>query len=357
MNNDLGNLISAANEIQMDGEWLRITPWGDFTNRVGLQRVRQDDAVRMVQAFNSLMRRAARGFRGVPIFAGHPDVAPESYPDRRRYGKVIDLETRDDGLYGKIAWNDLGQAAMDQGHYLYASPVWNLKRDGKFIRPFELLSIGLTNTPNIPGDAWAKNEPSDNSNNTMNEQIRALLLGAGIIKADATDQDILTATNELVANRRTAAEVQTQLGGITAERDRLKTDLAARDTTIGELQTQLTAANDATKTERQARISMAITPALADGRITEAEKADWETKFGRDFDGTLTAINELQPKVNTGDRTAGIGQRKGEGASDTITAINEAVRAYQHEHGVDYHDAYMAVKKTKPSLFETKPAT
>lgn len=131
-------------------EWLEISPYGEFPNKKGKQIVRRSHADRMVAAFNSLLGRAARGFRGLPIYVGHPDVDPQRWPDDRRYGRVNQLDARDGGLWGLVAWNDLGRKNRAEGYYVYPSPAWFFpKNRNGVVEPDELLSIGLTNTPNI----------------------------------------------------------------------------------------------------------------------------------------------------------------------------------------------------------------
>ncbi|MEK9752268.1 MAG: helix-turn-helix domain-containing protein [Rhodospirillaceae bacterium] len=178
---------------------MKITPWGDFPNKVGVQRVRKEDGDAMVTAFNSLRGRLARAWRGVSVFVGHPDVDPTNYPDKRRYGKITDLQSREDGLYGLIEMNDLGDQAMNEGHYLYCSPTWELKRDGRFVRPIDLISVGLTNTPNIPGEPWANNEAKNDT--AMKDILVKLLRAAGLVAANADDAAIEAAANE-VLNRQ-----------------------------------------------------------------------------------------------------------------------------------------------------------
>lgn len=138
--------------------WFMVTPWGDFANEVGMQRVQPVDGDVMIDAFNRLRQKLGPAFKGVPIYAGHPDARPQQYPDKRRYGRVDELQSRSDGLYAQVTLNDLGKQAIEQGHYVYASPAWTLRPNGAVRRPIELLSIGLTNTPQIPGIAWALNE-------------------------------------------------------------------------------------------------------------------------------------------------------------------------------------------------------
>lgn len=155
-------LISAPNDRPLagDGEWQQITPWGQFPHALGKQNLTRANGEAMVTAFNSLAGRLKNAFRGVPIYVGHPDVDPKSYPDKRRYGRIDALEARPDGLYAKPAWNDLGTKNLSEGYYAYPSGVWAVQRekDGS-ISPKELLSVGLTNWPNIAAvSPWAKNE-------------------------------------------------------------------------------------------------------------------------------------------------------------------------------------------------------
>lgn len=154
-------LVGAVNERPIEpGEWQQITPWGKFPNSQGAQNLTRQAGEAMVVAFNTLAGRLKNAWRGIPIYVGHPDVSPKEYPDKRRYGKIEALEARPDGLYAKPAWNSLGQENLDQGFYIYPSGVWSCvkERDGS-ITPKELLSVGLTNWPNIEtSKPWAKNE-------------------------------------------------------------------------------------------------------------------------------------------------------------------------------------------------------
>jgi phage I-like protein len=131
-------------------DWIVISPYGEFPNEKGTQIVDRESANAMVVEFNSVLGKLGRLFRGAPIYRGHPDARPDIWPDDVRYGRINALDARDDGLYGKVAWNDLGVKNKEQGYYVYPSPAWNFKKiDGGKIKPNRLKSIGLTNNPNI----------------------------------------------------------------------------------------------------------------------------------------------------------------------------------------------------------------
>ena len=109
----------AAAELAESGGWLLLAPYGEtpywheekpggggkqfrqvFTHAQGEQ---------MAAAFNALAARKGGKFRGLPIYAGHPDADPARWPDERRLGGVVGVEARGDGLYVRAAWNDLGE--------------------------------------------------------------------------------------------------------------------------------------------------------------------------------------------------------------------------------------------------------
>ncbi|MHB9009193.1 MAG: phage protease [Limisphaerales bacterium] len=350
MNTDF--FFTGTNEFSLDGEWLRITPYGDFPNRVGLQRIQKPDADVMVTAFNSLKGRVARLWRGLPVFVGHPDVQPSQYPDKRRHGRINDLQAREDGLYGLVEWNSLGKEVIDQGYFQYASPVWYMRKDGAAVRPAELLSVGLTNSPNIPGDPWAKNddEPSPSTStegSTMDLKKMALLLG---LNEAATALEIETA---LIAQRGRVTELETDRTTAINERDQALGQVTALTTERDTVKGHLTAANEATATERKARIERELTLGISTGRIKEADRVAWNEKLTTGFDAALTELQGLKVAVNTGNQVAGLGARKKElGASQAkILAINDAVGELMRDKKLPYHEAYQEVRKAKPELF------
>ncbi|MFV0416836.1 MAG: hypothetical protein ACK5NG_10785, partial [Chthoniobacterales bacterium] len=71
--------IGAINEtIDPDQEWFRLSPLGEHENEVGLQVVDKASSVEIVRAFNSVLGKLGRLWRGLPIYVGHP-----SNPERR----------------------------------------------------------------------------------------------------------------------------------------------------------------------------------------------------------------------------------------------------------------------------------
>lgn len=137
-------------------EWLQLSPYGDYPHARGVQRIDRAAAEAMVAQFDSFTGRAGRLFGGVPFYAGHPDLPGASeLADRKAYGWVVELAAREDGLYGRVKWSDAGLDLLRNAHYRFLSPFWEAKEIAveagrRIYRPVTLLSVGLTNQPNIP---------------------------------------------------------------------------------------------------------------------------------------------------------------------------------------------------------------
>jgi hypothetical protein len=338
---------TATNELSLEGEWLQISPYGDFPNKVGLQRIQKPDAEQMVTAFNSLRGKVSRAFMGLPIYVGHPDVQPDKYADKRRYGKITELAAREDGFYGKVAMNSLGKAALEEGHFQFNSPTWLLKREKNFVRPVELISVGLTNTPQIPGDPWAKNETESNNM----QWLKDLLVSKGLLKAEDSEDQLKTAVNSLLVLPARVTELEGKLTTATNEQTRLTTDLTAANSKV----TNLTTERDNLAT---ARNKVVLDLAVNDGCIKEADRAAWNEKLTASFDTNLVELRKLKA-VNTKSKLGGAGDRKDEStqSDNKIVAINSAVRKYAADNNINiatndgYNQAFAELRKAQPALF------
>ena len=129
--------------------WVQLSPFGNFRGANSVHVFDRGAAAAMVGAFN----RAKAGNqipRGLPVFIGDPDADLKANPDRRKYGSILALEVRADGLYAQARWSKAGRELLANDHFAYIAPHWQTeplpgKRGG--IRPVELVSAGLTNWP------------------------------------------------------------------------------------------------------------------------------------------------------------------------------------------------------------------
>lgn len=325
-------------------EWLQISPYGEFPNRKGKQIVTKARADMMVVAFNSIVSRASRIFMGLPIYVGHPDVDPDRWPDDRRIGKITALEARADGLYGKVAWNDLGLRNREQGYHVYPSPAWFFpKNDRGIVEPDELISVGMTNTPQIAESApWTQNTApglspgSSTQENTMKlKLIQILGLKALAEGGEVTDDQVVTAVNSVHAKAsQLEIEKQTAINAKTTLETAKATAEQERDT-----------AKNAAAAIRKSAGKVLLDIAVNEGRVTAAERPQFETDFESDFDGTVVKLAAKQKAMNTtsislGDRQASIAT-----AAERSAIINSAVEAEMKKNGGDYTAAYNTVAR------------
>ncbi len=150
-------------------DWLQLSPYGDFPHPRGLQRVDREAADIMVKRFNSFRGKLGRLFGGAPFYIGHPDTPHASdLADKKAYGWVMELDAREDGIYGRVKWSPAGLDLLKNAHFKYLSPYWEaqqLSSDAgrSLFRPTNLISVGLTNQPNLPVKPLANSGRTDAS--------------------------------------------------------------------------------------------------------------------------------------------------------------------------------------------------
>ncbi len=185
--------VPAISQASEDG-WLQLSPYGetDYWQEEGgkwkkyTQVFQRDQARKMVTAFNAAAGKRGPQWRGLPVFIGHPDADPKRWNDERRIGAVQAMEDRADGLYVKVAWNDVGEQNRAQGYYIFPSPAWLHDRQRATstckIVPDELRSVGLVNSPRIPDvHAWTNSDQSAATEDTG----RVAALTAELARAQA----------------------------------------------------------------------------------------------------------------------------------------------------------------------------
>lgn len=282
-----------------------------------IQRFTPAQGVKIVAAFNAYRERQGANFIGMPIYRGHPDADPVRWPDDRRYGHLMDVQQRADGLYVKPAWNDLG-LDNKKNHYLpYPSIAWlydmaAAARTG-IIEPDEIQSVGLTNQPrmkNVP--VWTNAEDSSSQpqkeNTTMPKWIVDRLIALNVLKKPAegvevTEQELQAAMGRLAVNidPMEIALGQKKITVVIAgdNREAFLTELA---TNVTELQTARTTATNAVESEKKFKklaINAHLDRAIDKSIITAAERPQWGNDFETDFEGTLAKLNAKTPALNT----------------------------------------------------------
>ena len=348
-------ITNAATELGGDG-WAQVAPFGDFPGlmhqigangrpdgnpRDAIQRMDRTAAEAMIEAFRKppaqIVSRVVRFLRGLPIFHGHPDMPgmESRYPDKWEKGIIADLAIRADGLYARPVFNNEGLALIGRTTGLGFSARWAAEPAGEengipIFRPMELISAGLTLTPNLP--VQAINEMN------LTELIAALARMGVQLAADADLPTIIAAINaaaDATAQATAAAETQ-------SANDR--TALATANGRVTVLETELV-------NERTARAGLLIDNAVREGRIPEAQRAARLAEFAANFANAAAALAAVQPSAalptqarahDAVNRTATVTSRQ----ASAMQAINERVGK-----GMSYDEAYADVRKTLPHLF------
>jgi len=357
--------IGAANEIGAESNgWVKLSGYGDFMHAKGVQRMTREAANQMAGRFNSLLSKASRLFTGVPIYVGHPD-APEfanqaGHQDTKAYAWIEAMEARDDGLFVKPKWSEAGKQLLANAFYRFLSPYWAMVTVKKNIfSPVELISIGLTNKPNIPGPAIA-NELSENKNKSMNETLKAIMMRLGFTEPQTTafansgegapTQDaILGKLDGTIAAANEKLKIETRNGELDAKNKELKTandELTARNKQIdGEL-----------KAANEERSKALIDAAVADGRIIPAKREFWANEFKENFTKAANIISSIQPgkEMKTKPAAKDLSQRgaksldKQKASSDLIAFANEI----STKSGIPFTAAYHRACEEHPDLLE-----
>ncbi len=342
-------------DVRDDG-WAQLAPFGDFPGRAVLQvsgqpksfpavqRLDRQSAELMVAHFKSPLNRVKRFFKGCPIYLGHPDHPGVSaqYPDKAPKGSIVDLAVREDGLYCLPSFFPEAAELVEQ-QKLYFSGRWSsefVNEEGgqKVFRPDALISAGLTEHPNLPVE-WLNTasitNPQPEPEMKLTTLIAALVPCGITLSADATEEQALAALQTLTRPTETTTTI-------------------ANEKSV--LESQLAAARTAFANERRAHIDRLLHHALMRGQITEAEKPVWKNRLEVEaqFINEAEALVQLPPRLKTTPREISVGARKVSiaNAADRQALVRELVSNLMKERNLDYDEAYAAVEKANPTLFE-----
>lgn len=113
----------------------------------GIQRIDE-------QSFLKMKTKLKRWFsKRIPIYRGHSDEFTSLFHKRelktKEVGSVNDLILTEDAILVVSEYTDEAYESVKNGQLL--SPRWEMQPLGNnYFRPIKLISIGLTNNPNIP---------------------------------------------------------------------------------------------------------------------------------------------------------------------------------------------------------------
>ena len=132
---------------------LHLSPYGTFEHPEGLQNISSADAQHCIRKTRTWRFRL--GLKKIPVYLGHPDdpLFRSEHSDLRIYGYVKNLCADKDGLWVFVKLTKYGRTLLRQSPKCrYLSPRWVLCKteNQAAYHPERLLSVGLTQHPNLP---------------------------------------------------------------------------------------------------------------------------------------------------------------------------------------------------------------
>lgn len=237
-------------------EWVHLLPAGNFSGADGRGPYNVEDADALISASMAGGKLAIDENHSTDLAKG------QSAPAR---GWIVELQKRDDGVWGRVEWTKAGAEMMGDKAYRGISPVFiHAKNSPRVLR---LLRAALTNDPNLT--LTALHHRSDDMD------FLAKLRKALGLKDDAAEDAVLSAVTTAHAAITVAAEDRVKLAKAAGLKDDASVDaivtalntrsgddkeVATLRTTVTDLQAQLmTLQKDGARDKAVAFIDGAIT--------------------------------------------------------------------------------------------------
>ena len=139
--------------------WYMIEPVGEHPHhRAGVVQVIDAAAVHLIVTHFNAAAAAGKLSHGREMMIDHEHFKHDPAKETIAYGWLQELQTRPDGIYGRIRWTHTGRQAVDGGDYRFFSTEYDqadLKvlahEQPKRVRPQKLAGLTLTNDPNNKG--------------------------------------------------------------------------------------------------------------------------------------------------------------------------------------------------------------
>lgn len=262
--------------------WCHLAPVGQWP---GVRKLPDGTMQPIVQRIDrAVLQAVANRYSGEKLVDfEHRSRSDNPESDTSAAGWITAVEVRDDGLWGKVRFTDLGLAAVVNRRLRYLSPVWNVTADGI---PVELLDAALTNKPNFAGalaPVVNKTSPEHTGANPQERSpqmdITKLALALGLAE-DAGEDAVLAAIAALqkqIADAAAAALEQEANDFVATNKDKIddeeevkKAYVANKETTIA-LFAAIAKPKAAPVTNRAAARPPAVAVAPVANRLQEYE--------------------------------------------------------------------------------------
>jgi phage I-like protein len=132
----------ALGDIAAAPEWIHLIPSGEVMTHDGRGPYRVTDAAAMMASSLGLASKLV-------LDENHAtDLAAPKGGEAPARGWIVDLQQRDDGIWGRVEWTGTGRAKIEDKEYRGVSPVIAHRADGTITH---ILRASLVNQPNFRG--------------------------------------------------------------------------------------------------------------------------------------------------------------------------------------------------------------
>lgn len=316
-------LDRAAHSTALDGsapEWVHLLPAGVFSGVDGRGPYQVPDPEAVIR----ITRERSRG-NDLPIDYGHALERPGPDGDAApAAGWISELEAREDGIWGRVAWTASGEAKIRGREFRFLSPVFYHTPDGHVVW---ILRAGLTNRPNLQLVSINSSQGGDDA-----DQEEAVALPKAI--ATALGLAETAAETEIVARCSSAVQAEAGLGRVaahmqlpaTASADDVIRAVSAATTpdpakyVPREQYDQLSVSLQAAQKKDGERV---VDQLIADGKLAPAQK-EWAVSYhSRDAAGFQQFASGLPVIIQPGAHAQGEGRAGG--STRELTAEEKAV--------------------------------
>lgn len=122
-----------------------LCPFGNWKHTKGMQIVDKVSGEKLVKNFGGIFRAK------IPVYIGHPDENPKTAQAAKAVGQIDKLFLCENSIAAIVRYEESVYKKIVLGEIRAMSPRWQMERvNAENFRPVKLVSVGLTNNPNIP---------------------------------------------------------------------------------------------------------------------------------------------------------------------------------------------------------------
>lgn len=281
-------------------EWIHLLPAGEFRGADGRGPYFNNDVA-------AVMAASLADGNKLPLDINHAiDLAAGEGEDTPAQGWIVAMESRDDGIWGRVEWTAAGDFAIRMKSYGFISPVFLHTLQAPYTIT-QILRAALVNNPNLK---MLKSLHSQNQEAVMLEQLRKAL---GLPET-ATEADVLAAVSSAHSARSKYDALLKRVGGlvstdgdetavVTALQSRLTSSAAGGDDVVKSLNSQIATLNSELATIKashaQDRAISVIDEAIKTGKLFPALRDHYIARHAKN----PTEVEEelkLLPSIHSG---------------------------------------------------------